>query len=105
MSSPTNRPASTMMVVVAFAIVYIVWGSTYFFIRLSVAHIPPMMVGVLRFLLAGGLLLLWCWFTKGKLFSWPVLRRAFITGLFLLGLATSPLVPSRQYLSTPPPPH
>jgi len=36
-----------MMVVVAFAIVYIVWGSTYFFIRMSVAHIPPM-IGIHR---------------------------------------------------------
>ncbi len=98
MSSPTNRPASTMMVVVAFAIVYIVWGSTYFFIRLSVAHIPPMMVGVLRFLLAGGLMLLWCLFTKEKLFSWPVMRPAIISGLLLLGLGNGALIWSEQYI-------
>ncbi len=87
-----------MMVVVAFAIVYIVWGSTYFFIRLSVAHIPPMMVGVLRFLLAGGLMLLWCLFTKEKLFSWPVMRPAIISGLLLLGLGNGALIWSEQYI-------
>ena len=98
MPSPSNRPASTMMVVVAFAIVYIVWGSTYFFIRMSVAHIPPMMVGVLRFLLAGVLMLLWCLFTKEKLFSWTVMRPAIISGILLLGLGNGALIWSEQYI-------
>ena len=98
MPSPSNRPASTMMVVVAFAIVYIVWGSTYFFIRMAVAHIPPMMVGVLRFLLSGVLMLLWCLFTKEKLFSWTVMRPAIISGLLLLGLGNGALIWSEQYI-------
>lgn len=98
MSSPSNRPASTMMVVVAFAIVYIVWGSTYFFIRLSVAHIPPMMVGALRFLLAGVLMLSWCLFTKKKVFDWPVMRPAIISGLLLLGTGNGALIWSEQYI-------
>src|ERR1700754_2545344 len=98
MSSPTNRPASTMMVVVAFAIVYIVWGSTYFFIQMSVAHIPPMMVGVLRFLLSGTIMLLWCLFTKEKLFSWVVMRPAIVSGLLLLGLGNGALIWSEQYI-------
>jgi drug/metabolite transporter (DMT)-like permease len=87
-----------MMVVVAFAIVYIVWGSTYFFIRMAVAHIPPMMVGVLRFLLSGVLMLLWCLFTKEKLFSWTVMRPAIISGLLLLGLGNGALIWSEQYI-------
>ncbi len=98
MSSPSNRPASTMMVVVAFAIVYIVWGSTYFFIQLSVAHIPPMMVGVLRFLLSGTIMLLWCLFTKEKVFSWVVMRPAIVSGLLLLGLGNGALIWSEQYI-------
>jgi len=38
MPSVANKPASTAKVVLAFAIVYIVWGSTYFFIRLGSAY-------------------------------------------------------------------
>jgi len=87
-----------MMVVVAFAIVYIVWGSTYFFIRMSVAHIPPMMVGVLRFLLSGVLMLLWCLFTKETLFSWKVIRPAIVSGLLLLGFGNGALIWSEQYI-------
>src|SRR5436190_1767819 len=98
MSPAANRPASTVQVVVAFTILYIVWGSTYFFIRMSVAHIPPMMVGVLRFLLAGALMLLWCLFTKETLFSWKVMRPAIVSGLLLLGFGNGALIWSEQYI-------
>ena len=87
-----------MMVVAAFAIVYIVWGSTYFFIRLSVQHIPPMLVGALRFLFAGTLMLLWCLFTREKLFSWKVMRPAVVSGLLLLGTGNGALIWSEQYI-------
>ena len=98
MSSPSNKPASTMMVVFAFAVVYIVWGSTYFFIRMSVEHIPPMMVGALRFLIAGLLMLLWCIFSKEKIFSWTVIRPAIVSGLLLLGFGNGALIWSEQYI-------
>ena len=100
MTSPFNRPASTMMVAVAFATVYLVWGSTYFFIRMSVLHIPPMLVGCLRFLLAGLLMLTWCLLTKERVFSWPVMRPAIISGLLLLFFGNGALIWSEQYVTS-----
>lgn len=87
-----------MRVVAAFAIVYLVWGSTYFFIRLSVEHIPPMLVGCLRFLLAGILMLLWCLFTKETVFSWRVMRPAIVSGVLLLFFGNGALIWSEQYI-------
>lgn len=98
MSTPSNRPASTIMVVVAFAIVYIVWGSTYFFIRMAVEHIPPMLVGALRFLVAGALMLGWCLYKREVLFSWKTMKPAIISGLLLLGTGNGALIWSEQYI-------
>ncbi|MHB8509740.1 MAG: EamA family transporter [Candidatus Dormibacteria bacterium] len=38
------------------AVVYVVWGSTYFFIKIGIETIPPLMMAAGRFLVAGGVL-------------------------------------------------
>src|SRR5580658_9044684 len=43
----------------AFAIVYLVWGSTFFAIRLGVREVPPFLLAALRFLAAGIVLYGW----------------------------------------------
>ena len=44
-------------VVGAFAIVYVIWGSTYLFIRLASETIPPLLMAGGRFLVAGAVML------------------------------------------------
>lgn len=72
------------MVIFAFAIVYIVWGSTYFFIQMAVADFPPFMLGALRFLLAGIFMTSWCIIRGEKLFGIPSIKHAIISGILLL---------------------
>lgn len=87
-----------MRVAAAFTTVYLVWGSTYFFIRLSVEHIPPMLVGALRYVFAGLLMLLWCVVTKEKLFSWRAIKPAVVSGLLLLVGGNGALIWAEQYV-------
>jgi len=87
-----------MRVVIAFAIVYIVWGSTYFFIRLSVQHIPPMMVGMMRYLVAGLLMLGWCVIRREPLFTKGVIGPAFVSGFLLLCGGNGILIWAEQYV-------
>lgn len=47
------------LLIVAFATVYLVWGSTYLAIRIAVETQPPFLLAAARFLVAGALLLLW----------------------------------------------
>ena len=82
--SKNNIPASPVMVLLAFAIVYLVWGSTYFFIQKAVAGFPPFMLGALRFLLSGMLMTFWCIMKGEKLFGIPNIKHAIISGILLL---------------------
>ena len=43
----------------AFAIIYFVWGSTFFAIRVGVSQLPPFLFCAMRFLAAGLLVYLW----------------------------------------------
>jgi len=45
--------------VLAFAIIYFVWGSTFLFIRVGVREVPPFLFASMRFLVAGGVLFAW----------------------------------------------
>ena len=49
----------TVRALVAFFIIYFVWGSTYLAIRIAVASVPPLFAAGVRFTLAGLVLLLW----------------------------------------------
>ena len=51
-----DRP-STLMLVLAFATVYVVWGSTYLAIRFAIETLPPLLMAGVRFVLAGAILM------------------------------------------------
>ena len=73
------------MVIIAYAIVYVVWGSTYFSIRVALqGGFPPMLLGAFRFLLAGVLLLAWCALKGEKLFILKNVLNAAVSGVLLL---------------------
>jgi drug/metabolite transporter (DMT)-like permease len=82
-SSTHKKGASPLMIIIAFAIIYIVWGSTYFFIMKAMEGFPPFMLGGFRFITAGFVMLGWCLWRKEKLFE-ADLRIACVTGLLLL---------------------
>ncbi|HET9308777.1 MAG TPA: EamA family transporter [Candidatus Sulfotelmatobacter sp.] len=46
-------------VLLAFAIIYFVWGSTYLAIRVGVREVPPFLLAAIRFLIAGAILYTW----------------------------------------------
>lgn len=52
---------SRVLTLLAFACIYLIWGSTYLAIRYAVETIPPLFVASFRHLIAGGLLFGWCW--------------------------------------------
>ena len=68
----------------AFAVVYVIWGSTYLAIRIGLESMPPLLMAGVRFLIAGALLWAWC-DLRGE--ARPVLREAknaSVVGLLLV---------------------
>ena len=57
MEAKIHRPAWKTLL--AFAIIYFVWGSTYLAIRVGVREVPPFLLAAMRFLIAGLLLYGW----------------------------------------------
>lgn len=67
----------------AFAIIYLVWGSTFFAIRVGVREVPPFLLAALRFLAAGFALCAWL-IARGE--RWPNRRQwasAFLLALLI----------------------
>lgn len=54
----TTRPPA-WKVLLAFSIIYFVWGSTFLAIRVGVREVPPFLLAEVRFLLAGAVLYAW----------------------------------------------
>jgi len=61
MRRPSMSPAepSTTRLLLAFAAVYVIWGSTYLAIRFAIEALPPLLMAGVRFLVAGGMLYAW----------------------------------------------
>ena len=55
----TSREPSKLQIILAFAAIYVLWGSTYLFIRWGVETIPPFLMAGARHVIAGALLLAW----------------------------------------------
>ncbi len=60
--------------IAAYSAIYIIWGSTYYFIKEAVMTLTPFYVVGLRFSIGGTLLLAWC-VASGKLKSLPTLQQ------------------------------
>jgi drug/metabolite transporter (DMT)-like permease len=57
MDASTHRP--TWKTLLAFAIIYFVWGSTFYAIRVGVLEVPPFLLAAMRFVIAGAALYGW----------------------------------------------
>ncbi|HET7440025.1 MAG TPA: EamA family transporter [Terriglobales bacterium] len=73
------------MIVLAFGLVYLFWGSTYLGIRIAVEQIPPALMCGVRFTIAGLLMLLYCGLTGRAIrYSTKQLSQMAVIGILLL---------------------
>jgi len=90
-----------ILIVLAFAAIYIVWGTTYLAVSKAVVTIPPFLMAGIRFLLAGGIL----YALTVMLYQTPLpttiqLKNAAITGFLLLSIGVGGVAWGLQYVDS-----
>ena len=87
MSTDSTLAPSRFALLTAFAIVYVIWGSTFLAILFAIETLPPFLMASARFLVAGSLLYAWSRLVNGA--SAPTLTNwratAVVGALLLLG--------------------
>jgi drug/metabolite transporter (DMT)-like permease len=90
-----------LKVIVAFALVYVFWGSTYLGIRVAVERVPPIFLAGVRFIISGSLMLAACALTgRSVRVSRHQLAALATVGFLLLGVSNVGLAWSELYVPT-----
>lgn len=96
-----NPNRSLILLIAAFAAVYIFWGSTYLAIKYAIETLPPFLMAGARFVFAGSILLVWARFSgdyeKPKAAHW---KTSFIVGTLLLLGGNGGVVFAEHYISS-----
>lgn len=79
------RPGISPLILACLAATWFVWGSTYLAIKFALVSFPPFFQMGSRGLIAGSLLLLWCWWRKQKMPTLTQWRNGIIVGAIMLG--------------------
>src|SRR5213078_4844557 len=93
------RP-NKLLIIAAFAALYLIWGSTYLAIRFAIDTIPPLLMAGTRFLLAGlimHVLARWQGARRSSLVEW---RTSLIVGACLLLGGNGGVTLAEQYVSS-----
>lgn len=98
-----NPPGTARMrisILVAYFLIYFVWGSTYYFIGVALRGLPPFLLGALRFTAAGLLLLLVCRAKGEKVFDRALVKASAVSGIVLLFIDMAVVMLAQQYITS-----
>jgi drug/metabolite transporter (DMT)-like permease len=85
----TRRGPSALALWANLAVIYVVWGSTYFGIAIAIETIPPFLMATIRFAIAGAILVAFDLLRHPQARHWPTRRQLLdsaIVGALLLGI-------------------
>src|SRR5262249_30801403 len=95
-----TRP-SRAIIILAFAAVYLIWGSTYLAIRYAIETLPPFLMAATRFLSAGVILFVWARLRGERAqLSFAQWHRALLIGALLLLCGNGGVTWAEQYITS-----
>ena len=84
----------------AFAAIYLIWGSTFFGVQLALKSFPPFLLSALRLIIAGIALSLYCVFTRQELPSLREVGKHAVWGLVIFVGGIVFVVWAQQFISS-----
>jgi drug/metabolite transporter (DMT)-like permease len=98
--SPTEQK-HRVRVIVSFAALYVIWGSTYLAMRVAVRDVPPYVLGTARYLVSGPIMLAACALMGKKI---RITRQDFVRiltiGVLLLSIGNMGVVWGEEYVTS-----
>ncbi|SMO52105.1 EamA family transporter [Solitalea koreensis] len=86
------------LIALAFAAIYLIWGSTYLAILIALKSITPFLMACMRFFIAGVFLSAWCILKKEKAPSIKSIQKNAISGVLMLSIGSGSVIWAEQYL-------
>ena len=87
-------------ILVAYFLIYVVWGSTYYFIGVALVDFPPFLLGAIRFSVAGLILIAWCFYKGEAIFKKSLIKKSAVSGLVLLFIDMAVIMLAQQYVTS-----
>lgn len=100
MNNTGSKMPGSFSVILAFLAVYIVWGSTYFFISKALHGFPPFLLGGFRFVIAGLITMIWAVWKKENLMDWVSVKLAAVSGFLILFIGNGMVIFVEQYVGS-----
>ena len=97
---PTAARPTRFTVIMAYFMIYVVWGSTYFFIGEAAHEFPPFLLGALRFSAAGGCLMALAFARRENIFSLQLVASSALCGLMLLFADMLAIIFALRYITS-----
>jgi drug/metabolite transporter (DMT)-like permease len=85
-------------ILTAFAGIYIIWGTTFLALALSIRSIPPFITGAVRFFIASGLMYVWLRMRESQPFKGINIGGALLCGALLSGMGNGFVVWAQEGL-------
>ena len=95
-----SQKVEPWLIPIAFAIIYMVWGSTYLANWYAIQDIPPLLMSGSRFFTAGSVMLLLSRMFDARRPSPRQWKNAAVSGVMFLTIGTGGIVWSEQYIAS-----
>jgi drug/metabolite transporter (DMT)-like permease len=89
-----------LRIVFAYFLIYIVWGTTYYFIGVAMKGLPPFLLGAFRFTAAGLLLLAGCGYRGEPVFKRSLIQKSAVSGIVLLFIDMAVVMLAQRYVTS-----